>query len=130
MKRVINLARDLPIASPCPKVPCFAAGALSSHCHVCRKDVHLIDASRPQQLAALRSLGSALCVAYAVAAPVLLGSQQALAQDADDNADMEVVYVTGGGIGAAQLESLFAEVDEELTEPAALQPQTPEGSSP
>jgi UDP-N-acetylglucosamine:LPS N-acetylglucosamine transferase len=69
-------------------------------------------------------------VAYAVAAPALLGSQQALAQDADDNADMEVVYVTGGGIGAAQLESLFAEADEELTEPAALPPKAPEGNSP
>jgi hypothetical protein len=116
MSRPLNLKRDLPIASPCPKLPTFADGAVRSHCPGCDIEVHLLDPARPQQLAALRGFRGALCVAYAVSAPVLLSGDPAQAQAIDNDDEtvaMETVEITGGGIGRRQLESLF----EELVEP-------------
>jgi hypothetical protein len=120
VKVVMNLARDLPIAVPCRQLPVFAPGAEISHCALCRKDVHLLDPSRPNQLAALRHWRGALCVAYAVAVPALVHGQQGLVQDSEDaSSRLEVVQVSGGGIGVRQLESLFAEFPDQIQDASA-----------
>ena len=133
MSRPLDLKRDLPIASPCPKLPTFADGAVRSHCPGCGHEVHLLDPARPQQLAALRGFRGALCVAYAVSAPVLLSGNPAQAQaiDSDDEtALMETIEITGGGIGRRQLESLFEELVEPWPGEAEPAPAESEGAQP
>ncbi len=106
------------IGSPCQQLPTFAKEQKLAFCGLCQKNVHNFSAlSRREQREVLRA--DTACIRYARIVPaVALAmslSHGALAQDADDQTQMEEVEVIGGGFARAPQEVVFvaSELDDE-----------------
>lgn len=118
------------IELPCAQLPAFAPGQKSAFCDLCQKRVHNLSAMTSRERAALLAGGESLCVRYArliPAAALLLASHGLSAQDSEDEGELEVIQVTGGGIRVA-MEPVFLE--SEVEDDAWMDPEPPVPETP
>ena len=118
------------IELPCAQLPAFAPGQKSAFCDLCQKRVHNLSAMTSRERASLLAGGESLCVRYArliPAAALLLASHGLSAQDSEDEGELEVIQVTGGGIRVT-MEPVFLE--SEVEDDAWMDPEPPAPETP